>query len=315
MLSVVWFGARTPHAGVQYLMGWARGRAKRDGRYMAEALAVYMAETAAANWPLFLYTLAVRRIRCYCCSFGGDGVARSTSTDRHRHCNSWGSSRRQTGESLRLSILILASLLVEALAALPRAAWPVMCFRRCKMWICACPQNLCELISSAGLANACLACARGLGPGSTGCACRPAINSIDTHVTRPDITTEPSPDFRPCKQSLQSCLPWVRVTSVRHAWCIKPPDETRPQPALRSPLPIIIIAHHHRTIPHARRPHVRENRPESNFSPFHVEIIYLDFVGSVCRTILHHAHDVVHHSSATINLDEHPNRPLSPPSS
>jgi hypothetical protein len=144
--------ARTPHAGVQYLMGWARGSAKRDGRYMEAALAVYMAETAA-NWPLFLYTLAVRRIRCYCCSFGGDGVARSTGTDRHRHCNSWGSSQRQTGESLRLSLLTLASLLVclvEALAALPRAAWPVMCFCRCDMWICACPQNLCELISSAG---------------------------------------------------------------------------------------------------------------------------------------------------------------------
>lgn len=59
-----------------------------------------------------------------------------------------------------------------------------------------------------------MACARGLGPGSTGCACRPAINSIDTHVTRPDVTTEPTPDFRPCKQSLQSCLPWVRVTSI-----------------------------------------------------------------------------------------------------
>ena len=71
--------ARTPHAGVQYLMGWARGSAKRDGRYMEAALAVYMAETAA-NWPLFLYTLAVRRIRCYCCSFGG-----GWSCTQHRH--------------------------------------------------------------------------------------------------------------------------------------------------------------------------------------------------------------------------------------
>lgn len=125
------------------------------------------------------------------------------------------------------------------------------------------------------------------------------------HARLPTMQTEPS---------ILSTVGARNVHSIRHAWCIKPPDETRPQPALRSPLPIIIIAHHHRTIPHARRPHVRENRPESNFSPFHIEIIYLDFVGSVCRTILHHAHDVVHHSSATINLDEHPNRPLSPPS-
>ena len=84
--------------------------------------------------------------------------------------------------------------------------------------------------------------------------------------------------------------------------CIEPPDETPPQPALRSPLPVIIIAHHHRTIPHARRPHVRGNRPKSNFSPFHVEIVYLDSAGSICRTILHHAHHVVHRSPASINL-------------
>jgi len=132
-------------------MGWARGGAKRDGRYMAEALAVYI-------WPRRRWRIGLSSIYAGCTAntllllqlWGGDGVARSTGTDRHRHCNSWGSSQRQAGESLRLSLFTLASLLVEALAALPRAAWPVMCFCRCEMWICACPQNLCELISSAG---------------------------------------------------------------------------------------------------------------------------------------------------------------------
>jgi hypothetical protein len=165
---------------------------------------------------------------------------------------------------LRLSILDLVIHLVVALAALPRAAQPVMCFP-CKLWIFAgraarlrLPASLCELISSAGeqmrassvpRACLCLVCARGLGRDST--RCLPTSNQFHRHPCDTPYRP-PCPDFRlilntrrtePSWQSFS--LPWVRVTSViTHACslvCTLKPPETSPQPALRSPLRIIII--------------------------------------------------------------------------
>lgn len=146
MLSVVWSSARTPHAGVQLavLEGVPRETADR----WQSASCVNMAETAA-NWPLVLYTLDVRRIRCSL----GDGVARRKQhrhRHRHRHCNSWGSSRRDAGESLRLGAMCSSSLSSRrscGSASCSVASHVLLLVRDVDLRL---PASLCELISSAG---------------------------------------------------------------------------------------------------------------------------------------------------------------------
>lgn len=157
-----------------------------------------MAETRR----IALHTLPIRC--CHCCSlrallcsaggFGGwSGSSAWTSTGKGTDTG--------TGQLLRLlgiepapdrRELALVSLCSskEALAALPRAPRPVMCFS-CTMWICAgraaslrLPASLCELISSAGeqMRAFLLACARGARLDSTR---RPAIKqSADNQFYR-----------------------------------------------------------------------------------------------------------------------------------
>ena len=75
---------------------WAFGTDGLEGvRGKGDGLSFY------TRW---VYSSTVWRTRCCCCSLG-DGVARSTGTgtDRHKCCISWGPSRRDAGESLRLA--------------------------------------------------------------------------------------------------------------------------------------------------------------------------------------------------------------------
>jgi hypothetical protein len=70
---------------------------------MVTALAVYLAETAANCSLHAACTLQLERSR----GLWGMELRRHRQAPHCLYCNSWGSSRRDTGESLRLSLFIL----------------------------------------------------------------------------------------------------------------------------------------------------------------------------------------------------------------
>lgn len=105
-----------------------------------------MAETRR----IALYTLPIRC--CYCCSLSvllgtWGGMEWLECLDRHRAqghcCDSWGSSRRQTGESWRLSLLTLAKrhLRLCLVQYGQSCAFPARCgSAQDALPVCACPQ-------------------------------------------------------------------------------------------------------------------------------------------------------------------------------
>jgi len=172
---------------------------------MVAALASYMAETAATCSLLYtLSRLSIRLLQLKSVFVGlGDGVAQAQS---HRQARAAIPGDRAGASQERVCACLQSALvpcLVEAIAALPRAVRPVMCLHftaSCKMWIFAAhlrlPASLCELISSVD--------ERWLGPGLDSLRCNQAINSTDTHVTRPDTPSSPFPDFRRTEPSCKS---------------------------------------------------------------------------------------------------------------
>jgi len=170
---------------------------------MVAALASYMAETAATCSLLYtLSRLSIRLLQLKSVFVGlGDGVAQAQS---HRQARAVIPGDRAGASQERVCACLQSALvpcLVVALAALPRAARPVMrnCFTpvdrrtRCLLRLSA---SLCELISSVD--------ERWLGPGLDSLRCNQAINSTDTHVTRPDTPSSPFPDFRRTEPSCKS---------------------------------------------------------------------------------------------------------------
>lgn len=161
-------------------------------------------------------------------------------------CDSWGSSRRQTGESWRLSLFILAKrhLRLCLVQYGQSCALPARCgSAQDALPVCACPQVSASL--SLALASKCVlscwpapAAQAWTRLAALQSSNQPTINSTDTHVTCRCYQM---------RRRIYARLPTAGIilSTVGEAnvpqTCLLKPPETSPQPALRSPLRIIII--------------------------------------------------------------------------